>query len=615
MVNFFNTKRNKIFLFFLVVTFFRLYTSHQEDVSLDFPDCSGLELRLENFKIVAETEADFRNVKVDGVSYQKCNNLNLSLLNKREGKHDPIFSYNIIKDTFKKSKEYLDQMRDDRWIYSDKIKERVERRTNEDYPKKGISKKIDQVNIVQDNWFLTKLNVDDDENTPLYEQFMLVKPETKVVVLGGDLHGDIHSLVSMIRPYINQDYTIKSDYENYLFIAIGDYVDGFYSIEVLTLLMYLKLKNKHNVITLRGNHETIKMNQNNFDEEIERKYPNTLDELKNYLKYVYATMPSKLWLGPQRKSKKSIFRFVPFLRHLKKYKTKDEKVNWYCFLHATFGENENVLKAFNEVSNKNRCMESFYKVVGDANNEVVIDDKNNKLYADADNNVLRCAWGYIDQFMRFEDQERNVGFETMQQEVFNITDQSNKIVGIFSGHQHSDYMSLDRPRDIAFAKKGFYNFWEIFYILSPSKTVQPLQDINNQYYYGVNPENYNILEISLDSQKVTPVKVEYRESYKEKYREAIDKLIYGKNIQYIDEHYKPEAYQPREGEDYQKDANQPSNGKSIGVIEFQENITRKIEIEIEIEIEEERKYSRFLPDFLFTGSLLLFIIACKYQYL
>ena len=72
---------------------------------------------------------------------------------------------------------------------------------------------------------------------------------------------------------------ILKKYKNYIkkkkkLIFLGDYVDrGPHSIETITLLFLLKLKNPENIYLLRGNHETRKLTQNyGFFMECQFKY-------------------------------------------------------------------------------------------------------------------------------------------------------------------------------------------------------------------------------------------------------------------------------------------------------------------------------------------------------
>jgi len=63
----------------------------------------------------------------------------------------------------------------------------------------------------------------------------------------GDIHGDLYALLNILESTGLEDTTL---------LFLGDYGDrGFYSVEVYSLLLYLKARYPDNVIMLRGNHE------------------------------------------------------------------------------------------------------------------------------------------------------------------------------------------------------------------------------------------------------------------------------------------------------------------------------------------------------------------------
>ena len=84
---------------------------------------------------------------------------------------------------------------------------------------------------------------------------LLENTSFKYVVIIGDIHGDFRSLSKIFEDSIIKLINKK---ENYLFIALGDYIDrGPAKEQVLTLfnLLRLKIEEPQKVILLRGNHE------------------------------------------------------------------------------------------------------------------------------------------------------------------------------------------------------------------------------------------------------------------------------------------------------------------------------------------------------------------------
>lgn len=99
----------------------------------------------------------------------------------------------------------------------------------------------------------------------IMSQPMLVQVEAPVRVCG-DLHGQIHDLIQILR------VGGMPPHSRYLFL--GDYVDrGKHGTEVICLLMALKVLHPNHVYILRGNHETETICRTyGFFDECKRRY-------------------------------------------------------------------------------------------------------------------------------------------------------------------------------------------------------------------------------------------------------------------------------------------------------------------------------------------------------
>ncbi|MFB3779779.1 MAG: metallophosphoesterase, partial [Bryobacteraceae bacterium] len=131
-----------------------------------------------------------------------------------------------------------------------------------------------------------------------FVQRTLVPPGTEVLI-HGDLHGDIHSLVAWLE-WLNQKGYLRN-FEiarpDVYLVFLGDYTDrGLYGIEVLYTVLRLKVTNPDRVLLLRGNHEDVSLAARyGFIAEGRGKYGPAFD-LKHVMR-LYDFLPAALYLG------------------------------------------------------------------------------------------------------------------------------------------------------------------------------------------------------------------------------------------------------------------------------------------------------------------------------
>ena len=111
------------------------------------------------------------------------------------------------------------------------------------------------------NPFLDEILLGISSSQPLIEV-------NKPVVIVGDLHGNFHDLLRILK--------LNGSPENTRYLFLGDYVDrGEFSLEVITLLLCLREMFPENIFLIRGNHETRETNQfYGFKTDIQYLYHN-----------------------------------------------------------------------------------------------------------------------------------------------------------------------------------------------------------------------------------------------------------------------------------------------------------------------------------------------------
>lgn len=148
---------------------------------------------------------------------------------------------------------------------------------------KGFIKDLSQSPLVlEKSWLNQKKpgsftkNLDVDHGETFFAQKTTFAKDSEIIIIG-DLHGSIHSLVRNLWRLVKLRYidpSLKIVKKNTYIVFTGDFVDrGRYGIECIYTLMKIKSANQDRVFLLRGNHENNLISERyGLKEELDLKY-------------------------------------------------------------------------------------------------------------------------------------------------------------------------------------------------------------------------------------------------------------------------------------------------------------------------------------------------------
>lgn len=147
-----------------------------------------------------------------------------------------------------------------------------------------------------------------------------VLPSSSIIILIGDLHGSIDSLMHHLQRFLLKGIIDAEGVLNqqYYLVFLGDYSDrGCYSAEVWHRLMELKLANPEHVFLVRGNHESLELAQEyGFFKEYQSKLAFQIDTEENQKKLfnlMCQSLPQVVLLGAPHTPDTSIIEQYKFL--------------------------------------------------------------------------------------------------------------------------------------------------------------------------------------------------------------------------------------------------------------------------------------------------------------
>ena len=109
------------------------------------------------------------------------------------------------------------------------------------------------------SWIDAKVPPFGERQDPIFVQRLRVPNDARVVLIG-DLHSSMTSLLNILQALLDKKVFINSDTfrlaPKYYLVFLGDIVDrGPYGVELLTLIGQIQIANPQNVFVINGNHE------------------------------------------------------------------------------------------------------------------------------------------------------------------------------------------------------------------------------------------------------------------------------------------------------------------------------------------------------------------------
>ncbi|MCK4650566.1 serine/threonine protein phosphatase [Candidatus Babeliales bacterium] len=152
------------------------------------------------------------------------------------------------------------------------------------------------------NWVNKDMINTTDENE-FYEQKITFGKKTTPIIIIGDLHGSLWSLIRICWTLVALKILDNNFKTKYPIIFLGDYVDrGPCGIEIWYLLSILKTVNNNKIILIRGNHESSYLNSmpphsGGFTNELENKFPKDVTYFSHFMKSIYTVLPVNTYLN------------------------------------------------------------------------------------------------------------------------------------------------------------------------------------------------------------------------------------------------------------------------------------------------------------------------------